>query len=900
MPLEIGLLLGPYQIVAKLGSGGMGEVYRARDQRLGRDVALKVLHGGAVRDVELRRLLQEASAAGGLNHPNIVSVYDVNVEAETPYIVTELVDGESLHEWIRRGPLPIRKLLDIAASIADGLAAAHEAGIVHRDLKPANILMTREGRAKIADFGLAKGPVPAEGVPSEKDATVSLSQLKLVQGTAEYMSPEQARGIPVDSRSDVFSFGLILYEMASGRRPFTRRSTVETLEAIINAQAEPLPERVPAPLRWCIERCLAKEARDRYNSTRDLYIELRGIQQHPAETTAAFVAARSSKSAGRRIPPRVWAGLAGAAGLIAGALATAFWLSNDWPDASQVRFQPLATSAEWEDWPAWSPQGDMVAYSQTVNGRAQIFTRSLQSAASIQITTCPFDCDRPAWTPDERRVFVRSNHNKVSEVGVAGGDARQVVENAEAFALSPDGKTLAFIRRNPDFSGISVWTASPPTAAPVHYQPAPYEGVDASSGLKILFTPDGKAMLMWARFFGRGSEFWMLPYPAGSGAPRRVLTTLKDAFPVRGFDWLPGGRRIVLGAALPPDLFKSHLYTADLRSGEVRRLAGGFGSESAPSVSSDGKRIAYAAMLYDSDIVAVPLNGEPPHELIATNSLEHSPAWSPTGPELAYVTDRSGADEIWIRNMETGREQPLVTPRSFEGGRVEFLTTPAFSPDGQRLAFVRHNRANAKGLDATEIWIVPAAGGAPVPLTTLPVAQWEPSWSPDGKWIAFIYQGPPSGLMRIRVGSGDPPEMIWPIDVPMAAFSGDWSPRGDWIAVAAKEGVMLVSPDGKTKRLLRKPFFSGMAWSPDGATLYGLQEGRDEHIVAVEVATGHERVVARIPSGMLLRELWFPAQRMRLSRDGKTLAATWIKQSGDIWMLENFQPPSLFRRLFRH
>ena len=874
----------------------MGEVYRARDRRLGRDVALKVLHEGAVRDLGLRRLVQEASAAGSLNHPNIVAVFDVNLDAETPYIVAELVDGESLHQFIRRGPIPIRKLLDLAVQIADGLAAAHEASIVHRDLKPANILLTREGRAKIADFGLAKAPPGAEGVRTEGDPTLSLSHLHLVQGTAEYMSPEQARGVPVDTRSDIFSFGLVLYEMASGRRPFNRASVVETLEAIINAEPEPLPDRVPVTLRWCIERCLAKDARDRYNSTRDLYNELRGIQQHLTETTSGIVPAASARPA-RRLSGRVWAAIGLAAGMVAGGMAAVVWLRDDWPDPANLRFTPLATTSSWEDRPAWSPQGDAVAYDAQVEGQRQVFTRSLGSPNGVQITNCPQGCDRPAWAANGRQLFVRSGEG-IAQVGAAGGDARQVVDDAAAFTLSRDGKTLAFIRRNADLSGISVWTASPPTATPVHYQPGPYEGTDVDSGLRIVFTPDGKALLFRANFFGRGSEFWLLPYPAGSGAPHRVMESLRDAAVMRGFDWLPGGRRLIVAAALPPDLFKTHLYVANFASGEVRSLVGGTGSESNPTVAPDGRRMAYTAMAYDADIVAVPLDGSPPHDLIATANLEHSPAWSPTEPELAYVTDRSGVDEIWVRNMVTGREQPVVTPRSFESGHIEYLTSPVFSRDGRRIAFVRHNRENASRRDATEIWIVPASGGAPVLLTNLPGAQWVPTWSPDGKWIAFTYQGPPAALMKMEVGGSGPPESLWPIDVSLSDFEANWSPRGDWIAFWAKAGTMLISPDGKTRRLLRKPAFGALAWSPDGATLYGRDEHGGQKIVAVDVATGNERVVARIPSSMHLLDVWFPAQEICLSPDGKTLAATSIRQSGDIWMLENFQTPSLFSRLF--
>jgi serine/threonine protein kinase/Tol biopolymer transport system component len=897
MPLEIGTVLGPYQIVAELGAGGMGEVYRARDTRLGRDVALKVLRSGTIRNADSRRrFAHEANAAGALNHPNIVAVFDVNLDGETPYIVAELVEGESLRKVLDRGPVPLRKLLEIAVQVADGMAAAHQASIVHRDLKPENILLTREGRAKIADFGLAKSlaPLTEEGAES---LTVSMSALGVMMGTVEYMSPEQASGKRVDTRSDIFSFGLILYEMANGQHPFIRRSKVETLEAIINAAPTALPVEMPQPLKWCIERCVAKDPQDRYNSTLDLYQELRVIRERYTEPSGAFTGPVPPRRQEKAKPSRTWQAAFLAGILLAAAAGSAFRHAPH-PDLAAIRFLPLATASELEDWPAWSPQGGVVAYHAAVDGRTQIFTRSVQSPAAVQVTHCPGNCDRPAWSGDGRQIFLRSG-NGVWVVGAAGGDPKPVVADAEAYAISPDGNTLAFIRRNSNLTGISVWTSSPPGAAPQHYQPAPFEGVDTGTGLRLLFARDGRSMLLWGRFFGRGSEFWMLPYPAESGKPRRVLESLQDAFPVRGFDWLAGGSRLVLAAALPPSVYRSHLYLADL-DGAVTPLTASFGSQAVPTVSPDGKQIAFTEIDYDANIVEVPLDGSAIRNVVATSRLEHSAVWSPRGKEFAYVTDRSGADEIWIRNVETGREQPVVTPASFPRGANEFLTTPAYSADGERIAFVRHNRSNPRNRDATEIWIAPTTGGAPVPLADVKGAQWAPTWSPDGNWIAFTSQGPPSGVMKARVGGNEPGEMLWTLDLSVLRCVAEWSPKGDWIAIPAKEGTVLVSPDGKQKRLVRSPTFSAMAWSHDGATLYGL-DGADaqQRIVAVNVATGQEREATRVPQGVQLGSVWIPGWKMSLSPDSKSVVATTIRQTGDIWLMENFEAPPWWQGIFR-
>src|SRR5580698_4265869 len=278
--------LGPYEIVARLGAGAMGEVYRARDSRLGRDVAIKILPADVSADPGRRaRFEQEARAVAALNHPNILGLYDIGKEGGISYLVTEYVAGETLAALLERGPLATRKLLDIAVQIADGMAAAHAARITHRDLKPLNIMVGADGRVRILDFGLAK---QAEA-SLDPDATqaVGHTQPGMILGTVNYMSPEQARGAPTDYRSDQFSFGLILYEMAAGKRAFERPESVQTMSAIIAEDAPPIQQNIPDPLRWVIDRCLAKDPADRFESSRDLFQNLRSLRDHASEISVA-------------------------------------------------------------------------------------------------------------------------------------------------------------------------------------------------------------------------------------------------------------------------------------------------------------------------------------------------------------------------------------------------------------------------------------------------------------------------------------------------------------------------------------------------------------------------------------------------------------------------------------
>src|SRR5260370_21105410 len=373
MSLAIGTVFGAYQIISGLGAGGRGGVCRARYSRLRRDVALKVRRG-TIRDTDSRRRFShEANAAGALNHPNVVAVFDVNLDVENPYIVTELVEGESLRKVLDRGPVPLRKLIDIAVQVADGMSAAHQASIVHRDVKPEIILWTRDGRAKIVAFGLAKSRPPLSGSGVDESATVSMSALGAVMGTVEYMSPEQASGKRVDTRSDIFSFGLILYEMVNGQRAFIRRSKVETMEAIINAEPPPLAVELPLPLKWCIERCVAKDPQDRYISTLDLYHELRSIREHLPEVTSTFTGPiptrRSQKIALWRVAQAaVLAGI-----LLAGAAGAAARLAPQDPELPASEFHRLATGAALEDSPAWPPLCGVVAHYAKVDRRSPSF-----------------------------------------------------------------------------------------------------------------------------------------------------------------------------------------------------------------------------------------------------------------------------------------------------------------------------------------------------------------------------------------------------------------------------------------------------------------------------------------------------------------------------------------------
>src|SRR5688572_688921 len=452
--------IGPYRIVARVGAGGMGEVFKAWDPRLERDVAIKLLHPETAANPDRqRRLVAEGRAASALNHPNIVRVYDADVDGASYYLVSEWLEGQSLRDELRRGPMPLRRLLDLAVQIADGLAAAHANGIVHRDIKPENIMLARDGTARIVDFGLSRSDPRAPGMAAAigQAATVTAS-IEGLSGTPAYMSPEQARGTPGDFRTDQYSFGALVYEMATGTHAFRRDTMADTLAAVLHDEPRPIAEqnaRIPAPVRWTIERCLAKDPADRYSATDDLARELRFTRDRLAEALAEPKPDAAPPSAA---PWKLPAGIAAAA--LIGAIGM-LPLTGGPPDAPALRFSPLATASSYEGEPAWSPDGQSIAYTADVDGVLQIFVKRAADAVSRPLTQGQFDASHPFWSTNGERVYYISQaglFEALWSVGVAGGRPEIVLENVTRAAIDPDGSRLALLRAEPDLAlRQSLW-----------------------------------------------------------------------------------------------------------------------------------------------------------------------------------------------------------------------------------------------------------------------------------------------------------------------------------------------------------------------------------------------------------------------------------------------------------
>ena len=885
--MTAGSRVGPYQVIGLLGAGGMGEVFRARDTRLGRDVALKVLPESFAGNADrLRRFEQEARAAGSLNHPNVLAVYDVGSQDEVVYLVSELLEGQTLRDRIAAGLLPARKCVELATQIAQGLAAAHDKGIVHRDLKPDNLFLTRDGRVKILDFGLARQVAPAGSTDASgtTETETRLTEPGAVLGTVGYMSPEQVLGRPADQRSDLFSLGAILYEMLSGRRAFQGPSAVETMNAILKEEPKDLFEvapSVPPGVERIVSRCLEKNAAERFQSARDLAFAL--------ESLSLGGPARAAR-AGRG--PWPWIALAGLLAAVLGFLARERLAPRAASGLDAYRFSPLATAEGYEGQASWSADGRTVAYVADTSGVLQVHTRSLDSSMAAQITRSLSDCQDPLWSPDGTRIFYTSLAGSslgLWSVGATGGTPQVLLRNAAAAALSPDAQTLALLREDAhqgNFS-LSLWISSPPGSEPTPYPDEALAKRRFGKGF-LRFSRDGKKLgLFVASTSGDASgeegysspELWILPQP--SGVARQVLPSLTVMPDPAPFSWMPDGRRIVFGAEFLGQTPGKHLWIADTEAGRITPLTASSGSEEYPALSPDGRQIAFTDSEEHYDLVEIPIDGSPLRRVLATSRTEADPVWSPAGGQYAYVTDRSGRQEIWLRSAAGDFERPVVTQASFREPQTLLLSGLAFSPDGQRLAYQR------RGPEGFRIWISTVAGGQAVRLSQDEGYQDSPTWSPDGAFVAFtsLRQGRWT-LARVGTGGSEPPATIKEGII----YPGNprWSPRGDWIACELPEGFAVVSPDGQRTKVLAEETWLAHAWSRDGSSLFAVRLTADLRleVAAVDVATGTSRTIVKDlgpapPTSVPLRGL-------SLSPDARSLLTSIYKLRGDLWLLEGF------------
>jgi Tol biopolymer transport system component len=886
MPLSAGEKLGPYEILALIGAGGMGKVFKATDTRLHRTVAIKILPHDKVADPERkRRFMQEARAASALNHPNIITLHDIASDNGMDYMVMEYLPGKSLDKFITPKGMPLAEVVDYVKQIAAALAAAHAAGIVHRDIKPANVMIAAEGHAKVLDFGLAKLEERAPG-PEDETWTMEpkLTEAGVVMGTVAYMSPEQASANAVDHRTDIFSLGVVLYEMLAGQRPFRGKSQVETMHAIIN-DSPPALDNYRADLQEIFDKALAKDPKARYHHASDLALDLTRLLSKSQGAT------RGAASPRARAPRWTLAAVSAAAIL----LAAGFWrlaTEPQQPDMSLYRLRPFAAEGNPELFPAWSPDGKSIAYAEQHGADWELTVKSLDgsppavlahhspSAGTLGILSI-------SWTRDGSKLYYMQaagvTFGPVFSVARAGGEPQQVLDGlADAAMLSPDGNTLAALMREAENGREQrvLTLTSPPGSSPKRLRTIP--GFSHQS--RIAWSPDGSKILLWSQ----EPQFWVVD--ARSGDAKAFPSP--DPTPILfNFSWLDN-RSIILSWPRKDDVAEARtdLWSLDTVTGRMTLVFPSTDPLTDPVLSPDGSSLAFTSGFPDMDLMELPLDGSPPRPLRATLHWESSPDWSPVAPEFVYVTPQG----IRLRTKDGSRDAFIVTPSSFPG-KVSDFVSPSFSPDGTRVAYTADN-PDGSG----RVWISPVNGGAPAQLGDFK-GLYGGSWSPDGKWMVFNWvetKWPPNKLVKIRIGAGGSPIVL---SDQACEFAPAWSPDGSRI-LCSKDGVLYtISANGGSPELLGREYEPLAVWTRDMRYIYAIRnaDGKRE-LGKLDWKGGAFQHVTNVPKEWFMNTEELGQVRLSLAPDGKSLATTVVKHTGDIWILDGFQqPPSLWQRLWR-
>jgi len=850
MELPPGARFGPYEIVSPIAAGGMGEVYRGRDTRLERDVAVKVLPRGVATDPErVRRFQLEARAAGVLNHPNVTALYDVGTHDGAPYVVSELLEGQTLRQRMDEGPIPVRKAFDYGVQIAHGLAAAHEKGIVHRDLKPENVFITRDGRVKILDFGLAKLTEVDEPLEPGPSATQGRSVPGIVLGTAAYMSPEQVRGKPADARSDIFAFGAILYEMLSGRRAFTGASAVDTMSAVLREDPPDLAlssRAVPREMERIVQRCLEKSPAERFQSAEDLAFHL--------QTAAGPASGPLRLLSGTRSWP--WAVLTLAAllaGLGAGALIGAR-SRPPLPSFKRLTFRRGAIAGA-----RFAPDARTVVYDARWDAQpAEIFSARPESPESRPLGVAPAQLLSVASTgelavllhPRYQRGFV--NRGTLARVPLSGGAPRELLEDVQAADWAPDGKSLAIVR---DVGGRSRLEYPVGTVL--------YEAGGYVSHPRISPRGDLVAFLDHPLQSDDGGNVAVVD---GAGT---VKTLTAGWLSVAGLAWAAAGDEVWFTGARVG--LSRALWGVSL-SGKERPILEAMGPLNLHDVA--GGRALLARDDLRREIVG----------LVPGDDRERALSWL----DWSRATDLSddGRTLLFTEQGEGAGRNPSIYLRRTDGTapvRLGEGISTRLSPDGKWALALRPG-------NPTQLQLLPVGAGDVQLLTHDDINHHWATWCPDGTCVVFSGNQPGRGIrLYVQALAGGPPRPLTPEGIRIT-----WHP---------------VSPDGRTvaavgpgERVLLYPLRGGepqtvpgfvegdrpFRWSADGRALFLLRDGEvPAPVFRLDLATGRrepwKEFMPSDPAGVGLINPVF------LTPDGRHYVYSFRRVLSDLYLAEGIR-----------
>jgi eukaryotic-like serine/threonine-protein kinase len=891
----LGRRLGPYEVLSRIGRGGMGEVYQARDTRLGRRVALKILPSDFATDEErMRRFRREAKAASALSHANLATIYDVGESEGAHYIAMEYVEGKTLGELIGRKGMRLGEALNYGMQITDALAAAHETGIVHRDLKPGNVMVTAKGQVKVLDFGLAKWREKvAEGSRESTATEESKTEEGRIVGTVAYMSPEQAEGRPVDARSDIFSFGSVLYEMVTGRRAFQGETQASVLAAILKEDPRPASEVVealPKEVERLISRCLRKDAERRYQHMHDLKVELQELKEDSESGRLLATPARARQFTPVRLVVVAVAIVAIAVIVVAGWYWFGQWRST--APETQLVPKPLTAYPGYETAPSFSPDGNFVAFQRCgeVPGTdCDIYVKQIGVEPPFPLTSGPAIDFSPAWSPDGLFIaFLRQVSPSKSEVVLiprTGGQARVLGESDSPrldidwgmpyLDWTPDSKWLVVpsAESSQAAGGLSLLSAGTLEKRGLTTPPAGFwDGTPSIS-------PDGRTMA-FTRWRGLSSDLYLLRLgvnyePQGE----RHISVSTGEIMILAAAWTPDGTEIVLSSQNYS--FGSLWRMAVSASAKPRRLPVASESPLGLAVSRKGDRLAYLVETRKSSIWRVDLGGTSqaaaiPFPLIRSTRNQLHPAYSPDGRRVAFASNISGHAEIWVCNSDGSNAEQLTSI----GANTE---APAWSPDGRSIVF-----SSNVGGNELDVYVVGANGGSPQRLTTGlgGTSPW-PSWSRDGQSIYLrSHRGGSSEIWKMPAAGGEAVQITHNTgDLPQESLDGKllYYMKGDRYPVECSVWRMPVG-GGEESRVLSSVHCDGR-WAVGKRGIYFFAKPDDKghtEIRLYELATGKTTSILmlerRVSSGIVP------------SPDGRTiLFAQFDEEGSDLMLVENFR-----------
>ena len=848
--------LGPYEVLSAIGAGGMGEVYRARDPRLKREVAIKILPAAFSSEPErLRRFEQEAYAAAALNHPNILAVYDIGQQNGAPYIVSELLEGATLRERLRPGPLPIRKAIDYGQQIASGLAAAHDKGIIHRDLKPENLFVTNDGRIKILDFGLAKLTRSETAEDGQLQTKTVQSDLNTVLGTVGYMSPEQVRGKAADTRSDLFSLGAILYEMVSGKRAFHAESSAETMSAILKEDPPELTatnRNVPPALERIVCHCLEKNTSERFQSAHDIAFNL---QMLSAQTTSAIRVTGVSE-----LRQRKWLWPAAIAATILAALLVGYLVGARSaiapPKFRQLTFQRGSVQSA-----AFAPDGQTVIYSAMWNGKStpevfstrigDLLSRPLQMDDSqvVDISASGEMAILEHW----RTLTGWTGQGMLARVGISGGAPREVLDGVQSASWSPDGTSLAVAR----YSG-TTYRLEYPIGNVLYETPSWLDYVRVS--------PDGGRVAFFEHpVLGDSRGSLMM-----ATRDRKVTSLSPDWSDLVGLAWSPRGDEVWFTAS---DSGISRALFAATISGTVRTVLRIPGSLTIFGFARDGR---------------VLLNGD----TYRRGTLAH---------KEGETKDRDLTWLDWTRNVALSQDgEWLLFDEEGEGGGHDY-TTYIRKTDGAPAIRLGPGRAIARSPDGK--WVLaedlktaqyiryPTGAGEQSQLTHDHIVHGAARWTPDNKWLVFAgYEPKNKARTWIMPAEGGSPKPLTAEGI----VGTQVTPDGQSVLARDPDGKYLLYPlhgDAPPTPLPQlKSDDLAIAWAGDGNTLFVREAAQNVwtlRIVRLSLSTGKREFFKEIEppdrSGILT------LGPIDITPDGKTYEYGFSRRLSDLYVVQGLR-----------